>query len=201
MIEGDSGEYEFLTEAVQLSAQVEGMCIEIGLRRGMGTKTIIDAVRQFCPNKTVISVDPFGSIPYVGREHIGEIRLDYDNSMKLDCMADIWTYVKQNPVNYRYECLTDQAYFEKYADGVPKYDLEISKEEKYSAIHLDGPHDYAHVSAEIKWFNDRTNSGAIIVIDDITPDFIDIKPINELLVFLGWNILKQGAKKGLYQKI
>lgn len=200
MIEGDSGEYEFLTESIDLSKYVDGMCIEIGVRRGLGTKTIIDAARRFCPHKTVISVDCYGSIPYVGREHIGEIRLDYDNNMKVDCMIDLWCYVRDNPVNWRPECLTDYEFFEKYADGVPKYDIDPIIETKYSMAHLDGPHNYEHVSNEIIWFNDRMDSGATIIIDDITPDFIKIEPINELLISLGWNIIKQGAKKGLYQK-
>lgn len=200
MIEGDSGEYEFLTEAVELSKDVEGMCCEIGLRRGMGTKTIIDAVRLYCPNKLVVSVDCFGSIPYVGREHIGEIRLDYDNSMRNDCLADMWAYVRDNPVNFRYECLTDYAFFEKYSLGVPKYDLEISVEEWYSMAHLDGPHNFEHVSAEVKWFNGRMKSGSVISIDDCTIDFIDIVPITKLLETLGWELYKEGLKKNIYVK-
>lgn len=198
---GDSGEYEFLTEAVELSKDVEGMCIEIGLRRGLGTKTIIDAVRQFCPHKTVISVDPFGSIPYVGREHIGEIRLDYDNPMKVDCMVAMWSYIRDNPVNFRYECLTDYAFFEKYNDGVPKYDIDASEEKWYSVSHLDGPHNYEHVSREILWFNERMKPGAIIIIDDCTPDFIQIEPINNLLFSLGWELYKEGVKKNIYRKL
>lgn len=200
MIIGDSGEYEFLTEAVQLSARIPGMCLEIGLRRGMGTKMIIDAVREFCPNKTVISIDPYGSIPYVGREHIGEIRLDYDNSMKVDCMVDMWTYVRDNPCNFRYECLTDTEFFEKYSRGVPKYDIFHTVESVYSMAHLDGPHNYEHVSSEVLWLNDRMVSGAVIVIDDCTPDFIDIEPVNQLFYLLNWELYKQGVKKNIYRK-
>ena len=201
MIEGDSGEYEVIDEAVALSAHLYGMCIEIGVRRGKGTATIIDAVRKYCPDKYVVCVDPFGSIPYVGREHIGEIRLDYDNNMKVDCMIDLWNYVRENPVNFRPECLTDYEFFEKYKDGVPKYDIEHATENSYSMAHLDGPHNYEHVSKEILWFNERMLKGSTIVLDDITEDFIDIKPINELFISLGWAILKQGIKKGLYQKL
>lgn len=200
-ISGDSGEYEFLKDAVELSSSVEGMCVEIGLRRGMGTKTIIDAVRQYCPHKTVIAIDPYGSIPYVGREDIGEIRLDYDNSMKTDSMVAMWTYVAENPVNFRYECLTDEAFFEKYSAGVPKYDIEISIETSYSMAHLDGPHNYEHVSKEIIWFNHRMLSGAVIVIDDVTPDFIDIAPIETLLASLGWQLVRMGLKKGIWIKL
>lgn len=200
MILGDSGEYEFLTESIDISKYVDGMCIEIGLRRGMGTKTIIDAVRQFCPHKTVISVDPYGSIPYVGREHIGEIRLDYDNKMRNEAMVDMWQYSSGADVNWLPFIMTDTQFFKSFADGVEINELETSVCNKYSMAHLDGPHNYEHVSKEIIWFNDRMDSGATITIDDITIDFIDIKPINELLISLGWSIVKQGAKKGIYIK-
>ena len=197
---GDSGEYEFIKEAVELSKDVPGMCVEIGVRRGLGTKTIIDAVREYCPGKTVIAVDPYGSILYQPREHVEPCRLDYDNPMKNQTMAAMWSYIAEHPVNFRFECLTDELFFEKYANGVPKYDIDASIEEWYSMVHLDGPHNYEAVSNEIIWFNRRMKSGAVIVIDDITPDFIKIEPINELLVSLGWEILKQGFKKGLYVK-
>lgn len=200
MILGDSGEYEFLTECIDISKYVDGMCVEIGLRRGMGTKTIIDAVRQFCPHKTVISVDPYGSIPYVGREHIGEIRLDYDNKMRNEAMVDMWQYSSDADVNWLPFIMTDTQFFKSFADGVEINELETSVCNKYSMAHLDGPHNYEHVSKEILWFNDRMDSGATITIDDITIDFIDIKPINELLISLGWSIVKQGAKKGIYIK-
>lgn len=199
-ISGDSGEYEFLTEAVELSKDVEGIAIEIGVRRGLGTKTIIDAVRQFCPNKTVVGVDPYGSIPYVGREHIGEIRLDYDNLMKADCMISLWGYVRENPVNFRMETLTDYAFCKKYSDGVPKYDIDETIETLYSFAHLDGPHNYKHVSTEILWFNDRMLSGATICVDDCTIDFIDIEPIKKLFTELGWVLIKMGVKKGVWRK-
>lgn len=200
MIEGDSGQYEYLTDAVELSKDVEGMCIEIGLRRGLGTKTIIDAVRQFCPNKTVIAVDPYGSIPYIGREHMGECRLDYDNQMKADCMADIWAYVRDNPVNFCPFLMTDNVFFGTFEFGFEIYNIDIIKCNKYSMAHLDAVHTVAAVSSEIKWFNERMDSGATIVVDDVTIDFIDIKPIQELFNKLGWEEIKMGLKKGLWKK-
>lgn len=86
-IEGDSGEYELLTEAVELSKDVEGICVEIGVRMGMGTKHIIDAICEHRPGSTVIGIDPYGSILYTGREPNGPCRLDYTNEMAKRCMA------------------------------------------------------------------------------------------------------------------
>lgn len=197
----DSGEYEFLGEAVELSKDVEGICCEVGVRLGRGTAEIMESVRQFCPNKKVIAVDCYGSLPYIGREHIGAIRLDYDNPMKAKCMAQLWEYVIENPVNFDFIPLTDYAFFDKFSDGVPNYELEESLLTKYSMVHLDAQHTVADVSRQIIWFNERMLSGATLVIDDITIDFFDIIPVNLLLVDLGWVILKQGVKKGLYKKL
>lgn len=200
MIEGDSAEYEFLTEAVELSRDVEGMCCEIGLRRGMGTKTIIDAVRHFCPTKTVVAIDPYGSIPYIGREHMGECRLDYTNQMKSDCMADLWAYVRDNPVSFRYEEMRSEEYFSRFIDHVTIHDLEPKFQRLYSMAHLDGVHTVKAISREVIWFNDRMDSGACICVDDVTIDFVDIRPIQELFTRLGWEQVKMGLKKGLWRK-
>lgn len=200
MIEGDSGEYEFLAEAVELSKGNAGPCVEIGLRRGMGTKTIIDAVRQYCPAKTVIAIDPYGSILYIGREMNEPCRLDYTNQMKNECLAAIYAYLVDNPCSFQFYNWTDERYFLRMVHGVPVYELEETLITEYSFAHLDGPHYYDAVSQEILFFNDRMQSGAVICVDDVTPDFIDIKPIQELFIRLGWNEIKMGLKKGIWQK-
>lgn len=195
----DSGEYEMLTEAVELSRHVEGMACEIGLREGYGTAVIIEAVAENCPSKVVISVDPYGSILYEGRE--GQIcRLDYDDNMMVRCIPNMYQFAFEHCVTWKFINLTDTDFFELYKNGVPVYDLERVVHQKYSMVHFDGPHSVNDILHEILWFNDRMYSGSTIVIDDITPDFFDIVPINELLTSLGWSILKQGLKKGLYQK-
>lgn len=198
-ISGDSGEYEFLTEAVQISAGIPGMCIEIGVRRGMGTKTIIDAVRQYCPDKTVIAVDPYGSILYKPRDHMEECRLDYTNQMKADCMADLWSYVRDNPVSFKYFDMTDTEYFERFGDGVWIYDIEEHLKNIYAMVHLDGPHGVLEVWSEIEWFSERMLPGATLVIDDITPDFIPIEQVEE---YIGdrFECVKKGFKKGIWRK-
>lgn len=200
MINGDSGEYEFLTEAVSLTWNVEGICAEVGVRKGLGTKTIIDAVKDWSPSKTVIGIDPYGSILYVGREHIGAIRLDYDNAMRDEAIADLVAYAHQQDVNWLPFIMTDEWFFHTMYDGVEVNQLETTIVNKYSMVHLDGPHYVEAVQKEIRWFNDRMDANAIIVIDDITPDFIDIAPIDELFDQLGWEVAKKGIKKGMWRK-
>lgn len=201
MIEGDSGEYEFLTEAVELSREVPGMCCEIGLRLGLGTKMIIDACAIYRPSTTVISIDPYGSIKYIGREHMGEIRLDYTNDMGKTCMTNMSAYVMDKPVFWQPWKMTSDRYFKICADGVELYELETTLCNKYAMVHLDGVHTVKAISEEVIWFNVRMDSGATIVVDDVTIDFVDIKPIQKLFTELGWNEIKMGNKKGLWQKI
>lgn len=198
-ISGDSGEYEFLTEGVELSKEIPGMCIEIGLRRGLGTKTIIDAVREFCPGKTVVAVDPYGSILYKPRDHMPECRLDYTNQMKTETLAALWSYVAENPVSFKYFDLTDLEFFYSFYDGIPLFDIETKIESDYSFVHLDGPHGVEEVNLEIDWFVERMLPGAILVIDDITPDFIPIEKIEE---HMGdrFECVKKGMKKGIWRK-
>lgn len=199
-IEGDSGEYEFLTEAVKMTKYVRGMCVEVGLRKGLGTKTIIDACLEHRPGSTVISIDPFGSIEYVGREHIGKIRLDYTNDMYKEVLADMSAYVIGKDVNWLMFKMTDTRFFREHADGVELYDLNPYMVNKYAMVHFDGEHYFSAIEAEFNFFNDRMDSGATIVIDDCTPDFIDIAPVNELFKISGWALYKEGIKKNIYQK-
>ena len=196
---GDSGEYEFLTEAVELSKDVPGMCIEIGLRRGLGTKNIIDAVRQYCPDKMVIAVDPYGNILYKPRDHMEPCRLDYTNQMKAETLTALWAYVAENPIDFLYFCMTDIDFFNLFYDGIATYNQEEIVNELYSFVHLDGPHGVSEVNEEIDWFSERMLPGAILVIDDITPDFIPIEKVEE---HMGdrFECIKKGLKKGLWQK-
>ena len=64
MIAGDSLEYEFITEEIQkLKLNDIVLTCEIGLRRGLGSKTIMDAViSKGAVYYRHIAVDPYGSL-------------------------------------------------------------------------------------------------------------------------------------------
>lgn len=201
MITGDSAEYELLTEGVQMSAHVAGMLVEVGLRAGMGTKVIIDAAIGCRPGSTVLSIDPFGSIPYVGREHVGPIRLDYTNDMYQQAMADMSAYVLGKNVQWIPFKMTDQRFMYTHADGVEVYELEVSLVTKYAFVHLDGPHHFEAVTNEAEFFCTTMDAGGVVVVDDCTIDFIDIEPVNAYFETLGLKLVKQGMKKNIYQKV
>lgn len=201
-LSGDSDEYWFLTEAVELSKDVEGTCLELGLRLGKGTQTIIDAVRAYCPDKLVVSVDCYGNVPYTGREPDGETHYDYTDDMRNNCMADLWTYIKKNPVDYRFIQEADFHFFEDYKNGIMRYYYNgWHQENLYAMVHLDAQHTVADVNRQITWFEDRMETGATIVIDDVTPDFLDFEPIKQHLGVLGFEHIKTGGKKSLWKKL
>lgn len=197
--EGDSGDYEYITDGIILSAGIEGMALEIGTRRGGSLKYIIDAVYEHCPTKSVVSIDPYGSILYQGRE--GQIcRLDYTNQMKYECMANVYAYLCEKPVDFHFFDVEDTVFFTRHADGVDKYDLEHSVIDKYSFVFFDGPHYIEAILAEISFFYPRTPIGGVWCFDDASPDFYDHDVIESALFKLGFELVKKGLKKAMYIK-
>src|SRR5690349_4073265 len=106
---GDSGDYHLLTKGIELSSSVPGLTCEIGLRRGGGTKHIIDAIAQYCPDKVHIAIDPYGHIEYEHKQ--GEpVRLDYTNEMLCDCMGNVFPYAKSKNVHFVFFNLEDMEF-------------------------------------------------------------------------------------------
>lgn len=199
-IEGDSAEYEYITEGVELSKNVYGLCIELGVRRGMGTKTIIDAIKEFCPDKVSVAVDPYGSIEYEHKE--GEfVVLDYSNTMKNECMQSIHAYAEKQGVHFIPFILEDTEFFKRFPDGVPIYRNVKEIIGTYSFVHLDAPHAVEPLKVEIDFFHPRIPKGGCIVFDDVV-DFYDHDGVTEpYIISLGYKLIKKGGKKALYQKI
>ena len=96
MITGDSKEYEFFDEAIKLLKNPIGVSIEIGVRRGMGSKSIIDAYRKYHPHIKLnhLGIDPYGNILYRTADSDKGGRLDYTNKMKQEALLDL---VKEYP--------------------------------------------------------------------------------------------------------
>lgn len=205
MLKGDSGEYELLAQGVELSKEVEGMLVEVGLREGLGTKFIIDAAVIHRPGSTVISIDPYGSILYKPRDHMPECRLDYTNEMGKQCVADLSAYVIDKPIEWLFERKTDIEFFRVYENGIELYNLETTRCNKYAFVHLDGPHGVYEVCHEIDWFAERMDAGSILVIDDITPDFLPLEVVEDHMGINDENgrfeRVVKGMKKAIYKKL
>jgi len=165
MIEGDSHEYEVFEEAIKKLTSPIGATVEIGVRRGMGSKMIIDSFRKHHPNVKLnhLGIDPYGNIEYNPTEQHKNIRLDYTNDMKKDAMLD---FTKDYP-EFHLVCLEDTEFFNRYSDGYPIYDQYKIMLSKYDVVHFDGPHDVASVLNEINFFHKRRAKECIFVFDDV----------------------------------
>lgn len=191
MISGDSKEYEFFDEAVKLLKNPIGVSVEIGVRRGMGTKCIIDAYRKYHPGVKLkhLGIDPYGDIIYRTADSDLGGRLDYTNKMKQEALLDIIKeYSEFNFIN-----LEDSEFFKRFADGYPVYDNEKKLLTQYEMVHFDGPHDTESVMKEVNFFLDRKPKQCVYVFDDI--DTHDIDKIGEHLIWNGFKEIKKGNRK------
>ena len=194
MILGDSLEYEFFDEAIQLLKNPIGVSVEIGVRRGMGTKCIIDAYRKYHPSIQLkhLGIDPYGNILYRTSDNDKGGRLDYTNKMKQDALLAI---IKEYP-EFNFVNLEDSEFFKRYADGYPIYDFEKRLLTQYETVHFDGPHDTESVMNEVNFFLDRRPKQCVYIFDDI--DTHDIDKIGEHLIWNGFKQFKKGNRKAVF---
>ena len=201
MLPTDSTEYELLIEAATVGCRVPGMGIELGLRRGGGSRMIMDAFIASRVFKTHVMVDPWGDIDYLTNEK--QVRLthtDYTNDMRNDCMANLFGYYRGKPVNPVVFNMEDSEFFKRFADGVPTYfNRGKMLENMYCVAHLDGPHDSTVVIEEAEFFAPRMHAGAMLVCDDV--NLYDHKRAEDRIIGdLGFEIYKKGARKNVYRK-
>ena len=194
MITGDSKEYEFFDEAIKLLKNPIGVSVEIGVRRGMGTKCIIDAYRKYHPNIKLnhLGIDPYGDILYRTADNDNGGRLGYTNKMKQEALLDlIKEYPEFNLIN-----LEDSEFFKRFADGYPIYDYEKKLLTQYEMVHFDGPHDTESVMKEVNFFLERRPKQCVYIFDDI--DTHDIDKIGKHLIDNGFKEFKKGERKAVY---
>lgn len=194
---GDSWDYDLIYKGIELSKDTKGLCLEIGLRLGGGTKEIIDGIADFSPNKVALAIDPYGSILYEHKE--GEhVVLDYSEDMKAECMENVYPYACAKRVHFIFFNLEDTEFFKRYSDGVPIYSIVKSIENKYSFIHFDGPHAVKPLLKEIDFFLDRIEKGACFCFDDVI-GYYDHDHIEQYLFSKGFKLIEKRNRKALYQ--
>jgi hypothetical protein len=191
MISGDSKEYEFFDEAIKLLKDPIGVSVEIGVRRGMGSKCIIDAYRKYHPHIKLkhLGIDPYGDIIYRTADNDPGMRLDYNNTMKQEALLAI---IKEYP-EFNFINLEDSEFFKRFSDGYPVYDNEKKLLTQYEIVHFDGPHDTESVMKEVNFFLDRKPKQCVYVFDDIATHNID--KIGEHLIWNGFKEIKKGNRK------
>ena len=119
-IEGDSYDYELLDSAVKRIKNPIGTSFEIGVRRGMGSKTIIDAYRKYHPNLTDlihVGLDPYGDLPYNFSETVKNAKSDYTNLMKRETIINFARKYQE----FHFVNLDTYEFFKRFSDGYPVY--------------------------------------------------------------------------------
>lgn len=194
MIEGDSLEYEVFEEAIKRLSNPVGASVEIGVRRGLGSKLIIDSFRKHFPDlkHNHLGIDPYGNIEYNPTEQHKNVRLDYTNDMKRDALLD---FTRDYP-EFHLVCLEDTEFFNRFSDGYPIYDQYKIMLKQYDLVHFDGPHDVMSVFNEVNFFHQRRAKQSIFVFDDIKS--YDHDKVDHTLKSLGYNLIFSGKRKAVY---
>jgi len=192
MIRGDSTEYDLLEKwSKDFDCQGYKTC-EIGVREGLGSKIIMDGVRN---NYIHVGVDPYGDLVYqhfddqAQRQWIGYepgVAPTYPDSMRDTLLNDMMPYRKQG--KFTLCIMTDTEFMEdsKHRDS------------KFAFVHLDGPHTTKAVSTEAVWFANHSAPNTRIVFDDYKN--YDMATIARLLEYYDFKVIESGKNKCLMEK-
>jgi hypothetical protein len=194
---GDSLEYDLLYRAAQAIKGVSGMTLEIGLREGGGTETIIQACIDNEDIRIHLAIDPYGNISYAPNDRTLK-RLDYTNRMRDKILPYLYFWCAERGVDFHFLNLEDTEFFARFQDGYPTYKVDKVLNTQYALVHFDGPHSAEIVLAETVFFEPRTPTGGVWVFDDVK-DYKN-EDIDANLLTNGWKRLIVGERKIAYQK-
>jgi len=197
-IEGDSFEYEIIESAVKKLSNPIGASFEIGVRRGMGSKKIIDSYRKYHPNlKELIHIglDPYGNLPYTFSEERKDRVEDalYTNLMKRETLIN---FLKKYPEFY-FVNLDTHEYFKRFSDGYPIYENKKKIINKFEIVHFDGLHDLENITLEVKFFLNHLSHQTIFIFDDI--DAFDVQKIRKILLDNNFKDFESGKRKASFE--
>ena len=189
MIKGDSEEYDLLEKWADFDCEGHYSC-EIGVRQGLGSKIIMDNVKN---NKTHIGVDPYGNLSYQHYDRKftkawperwrGEFKTDYTDEMRDTLLNDFKEY--RNEGKFILANMTDTL-FMCHPDW---------NEKTYAFVHFDGPHMSKDVMTEAVWFANRAAPRARFVFDDT--DKFEMSVIAYAMELFGFKTETMGEKKCL----
>jgi hypothetical protein len=191
MLSGDSQEYDLLEDAARNACR--GLAIEIGCRLGAGVEAIAKG-RE--PGSFIISVDPYGGLPYQVQEGITIPAGSYSNDMLAEAMCSIPAVCRSHGINWLPIVMEDGEFFRRFSDGVPLYSGHKRIINEYALVHLDGPHDMASVMAEIEFFAPRMANGGKIVLDD----WQDCRISHTEVRRHGFELSVLGSRKAVYTR-
>ena len=197
MIKGDSSEYHLITKHIgKLNIDRATLTCEIGLREGLGSKIIMDAVREHKPNLYKhIAIDPYNNLSYEHYDNEGSVVAGYTEEMKQKTVS----YLYQNYPEFDFYHMTDDYYFKTMGDG---HQLGLFNNMMlfglYKVVHFDGPHTTDAVIQELNFFIHRSETKALFIIDDYKDLRMGI--VDMLLLTYNFKVVEEGENKIIFQK-
>jgi len=192
MIRGDSTDYDLLDKwSKDFDCQGYKTC-EIGVREGLGSKIIMDNVRN---NYIHVGVDPYGDLVYQhcddqpNRQWIGHepgVAPTYPDSMRDQMLYDFKSY--HNEGRFTLCNMTDTKFMN---------DTE-HKNSKFAFVHFDGPHMTRDVITEAIWFANRSAPHTRFVFDDHNEYAMSV--IANSLLYFDFKTKEMGKNKCLLEK-
>lgn len=199
MLETDSPDisYDVMQKHILTLKGVSGLSCEIGLRRGGGTKRMLDAFLMNNDKRIHVAVDPYGNILYtdIGGTH----RTDYTNHMKNETLAELYKYASENNLYILFFNMEDSEYYFRFSDGVLIYESEKIKINKYACVHIDGQHEKNAVLVAAEFFNRRMSSGGIMFFDNT--NHYDHTKIHKFLLDNDFVFVEDVMAKKVYKKL
>jgi hypothetical protein len=182
MIKGDSIEYDLLAKWANFDCKGDYSC-EIGVRDGMGSKIIMDNIKN---NYIHIGVDPYANLNYQHYDTSPSYTADYTDEMRDTMLNDLKSY--RNAGKFHLANMTDTLFM-----CHPDYN-----EKKYAFVHFDGPHMTRDVITEAVWFANRSSDNARFVFDDYRTYEMDI--VAHLLTYFKFKTIEAGKNKICLEK-
>ena len=192
MIRGDSTDYDLLDKwSKDFDCQGHKTC-EIGVREGLGSKIIMDNVRN---NYIHVGVDPYGDLVYQhcddqpNRQWIGYepgVAPTYPDSMRDQMLYDFKPY--RNEGKFTLCNMTDTKFMN---------DTE-HKNSTFAFVHFDGPHMTKDVITEAIWFANRSAPHTRFVFDDHNEYAMSV--IANSLLYFDFKTKEMGKNKCLLEK-
>ena len=183
MIKGDSTDYHLLEKwAKDFNCNGYKTC-EIGVREGLGSKIIMDNVKNVYLH---VGVDPYANLKYQHYDNSTAYTADYTNEMRDQLLIDMDPYIKAG--KFTLVNMTDTEFMNE----------SKHMHSKFAFVHFDGPHMTRDVINETIWFANRTAPHTRFVFDDIKSYRMDL--VAHLAEFYGFKTIETGINKICLEK-
>jgi hypothetical protein len=189
--------YEIMAQHIKTLKGVEGLSCEIGLRRGGGTKVILDSFISNGDMRVHVCIDPYGNIIY--NDIVGPHRSDYTDDMKNETLAELYRYAFDNRINILFFNMEDSEFYRRFTDGIPIYDQEKKTVNTYCFVHVDGQHDLESVRLAANFFIPRMSIRGLLVFDNT--DHYNHQPIHNLMISNKFIMVDDVLNRKLYKRV